>query len=497
MIGPSASSLKEAGELLRGLSSARQTYTLYDEGHPLREEVVRNLLARARRLLEDMEAPVLFVTRHGFYLGPALMSRESLALFRLIEAFEQAGIEAVELLPTVSEKDLHTLIEMLLGRRRLEAEFDGMALNRVRPSETAETGGEGSAMRRGYAAGLELLRLQAARVAAGRPADLEGTRRLIEELSDLVDRDPAQALLLTAVKSYDEYTYYHMMNVCLLSLAFGQAIGLPRDQIVELGMGALLHDVGKVSVPREILEHVGALSDEQWRVVQRHPVEGAGFVLGTTQGLVHPATAVILEHHSGYDLSGYPTLTGRSRPALGARLVAIADCFDAVTSKRAYRKAADRREALGILQAASGTGFDPWMVRAFVRLLGLFPVGSLVRLDDGAVGVVVRNHPRLLSRPAVKLVLAADGSPCEPEERDLGALSPDGTHPVSIERSVDPREIGMDLSELISSGRLDPIAPEEEPSPGLVHDPSPGEPVPPGYPDAEGTPQRADEASGS
>ncbi len=129
------------------------------------------------------------------------------------------------------------------------------------------------------------------------------------------------------------------------------------------------------------------------------------------------------------------------------------------------------------------------MVRAFVRLLGLFPVGSLVRLDDGAVGVVVRNHPRLLARPAVKLVLGPRGSPREPEEIDLSERSPEGAFRVSVERSVDPREIGLDLSELVSSGRLDPAPDAETPAPGLVHEPSPGEPAPPGYVDTHG--QRA------
>lgn len=484
---PTAAVLADAGNLLRGLSSALQTHTLYGPGHPLREEVVETLLKRMRRLQDAEEAPVIFVSRHSFYFGSALLARESLALFRLLEAFEQRGVEAVELLPGVSAEDVHGLIEILLGRRPADAPLSGITINRLRPTESPGDEEERvTELRRGYAAGLELLRVTAARISEGRPADLEGTRRLVEYLADMVARDPEQALLLTAVKSYDEYTYYHMMNVCLLTLALGQAVGLTREQIVALGIGALLHDVGKVNVPQEILQHVGALSEEQWRLVQRHPVDGAGFIFATSQGMAHPAAAVVLEHHAAYDLGGYPGLAGREHPAFPACMVAVADCFDAVTSKRTYRKAADRRQALEILQAASGRGFHPLVVRAFVRLLGLFPVGSLVRLSTGEVGVVIRNHPELLARPTVRLVLDAGGSPAEPVEVDVGERAPDGRFRRSVEGTVDPRHVGVDMTGLVSSGALEEAGKEPEGSAGLVHEPSFGEPAPPGYVDAHG-----------
>jgi hypothetical protein len=238
-----------------------------------------------------------------------------------------------------------------------------------------------------------------------------------------------------------------------------------------------------VRVPQEILTHDGALDEEQWRLIQRHPVDGAGLVLVTSRNAYHPAVAMVLEHHAAYDGSGYPKLSGRRAPALASRIVAVADCFDAMTSKRSYRKPEERRQALNLLQAGAGRSFDPRVVRSFVRLMGVFPVGSLVQLTTGEVGAVVRNHERLLARPTVRLLLDAAGNECEPIERDLAEQDPRGEFRWSVRRSVDPVEIGVDMLSLLASGRLD-VPPPPEVGPGLVHEPAPGETPPEGFVEA-------------
>jgi putative nucleotidyltransferase with HDIG domain len=288
------------------------------------------------------------------------------------------------------------------------------------------------------------------------------------------------------VKSYDEHTFHHMVNVCILSLGLARAVGLPREQAITLGIGGLLHDIGKVKVPAEILNKDGPLDEDQWRVIRQHPVDGAGLVLITCQNAYHPAIAAVLEHHAAFDGSGYPGLSGRRVPSLPSRIVAVADCFDAMTSKRPYRKAEERRQALSILQAGAGRAFDPRVVRAFVRFIGLFPIGSLVQLAGGEEDDVGENHERLLALPTDRLVLDAAGSPSDPEVRDLSDR--DGTDEFrwSVRRSLDPVEVGVDMLSLLASGRLD-VPPPPETGPGLVHEPSPGEVPPPGYdPDAPG-----------
>jgi HD-GYP domain-containing protein (c-di-GMP phosphodiesterase class II) len=335
-----------------------------------------------------------------------------------------------------------------------------------------------------YAVGLELLRETGARLLAGEAGDMQATRNIAERFADQISFDPAQALLLTTVKSHDEYTYHHMINVCILSLALGHAVGLEREALLNLGIGALLHDVGKVKVPQEILQTEGPLDEEQWRLIQRHPVDGTGLILFTSRDLYHPAATVVLEHHAAYDTTGYPSLRGRRQPTLAARLVAVADCFDAVTSARPYRKAEERRQALALLQAGAGKGFDPRVVRAFVRMMGLFPIGSMVELETGEVGIVVRNHEKLLANPVIKQLLDRSGSPSEPNEIDLSERGTDGNLRWKVARTVDPRDLGIDMLQLLSSNELETMPIPQETGPGLMHEPSPGEEPPPGWVEA-------------
>ncbi len=477
-----------AGDLLRELSKARQSALLYPFGHPERRVLGQGLLERARALQDrtDTGNPSVFVDRGGFYLGPILLPRESLSLGRLAEDLERAGVESLTLTPGLAAEDFDHLLTLLGGEPVPEEDLGGVRVNVVRPLHRDEQDWEHrlTELRRAYASGVTTLRTASARVAAGEPVDLESASAVVERLHDEVEHDPGYGLLLSAVKSYDEYTYFHMVNVCLLSVALGQLIGLRRDQVMVLGLGGLLHDIGKVFVPQDVLSGTGRLDEEGWRLVQRHPVDGAGLLLSTGEGLYHPAAAILLEHHAAYDLSGYPRLHDH-HPSLPSRLVSVADSFDAVTSQRSYRDPLDRHGALELLASAAGHGLDPRAVAAFQRLLGRYPVGSLVRLTSDEVAVVVRQRATAPDRPTVLVLLDHTGTPTEVEERDLDE-DPERT-PKVAER-IDPEVVGIDLARFVVSGQLHELRPVRPRPGGLVHEPAPGEHAPRGYVDthAEG-----------
>lgn len=473
--------LELAGTLVRALASARQSAGLYPLGHPERLGHGEQLAVAAGQLLDATPAshPTLFVDRGSFYLGTLLLPRESLAFGRLAEELTAAGIESLTIAGEVAAGDVDRLVEIVVGATALRSELGGLRLNAVRPATRGEEPWEERLreLRQAYAGGVSVLREAARQALAEEPVDLAAATAVVDRLYDEVEHDPGYGLLLSAVKSYDEYTYFHMVNVCLLSVALGQAIGLRRDQVLVLGLGGLLHDIGKVFVPAEILRGTGRLDEEQWRLVQRHPVDGAAMLLATGTGLYHPATSILLEHHAAYDRSGYPALH-EHHPSAPSRLVAVADCFDAVTSKRSYREALDRHRALELLASAAGHGLDPDAVAAFRALLGTFPVGSLVRLSSGEVGVVVRQDEAYLDRPTVLVLFDATDTPTEVAERELASEAPAG--PTVVSR-VDPDHYGVDLARFVVSGRLQ--EPEDVEPGGLVHEPSPGEPVPEGYVD--------------
>jgi HD-GYP domain-containing protein (c-di-GMP phosphodiesterase class II) len=478
-----------AGRLVRALASAHQASGLYPPGHPERLAHARQVVAVATELHHTQPTELtLFTSRGGFYLGTVLLPRESLALGPFAQEVEAAGISALTFGEGLAAEDVDALLEVLRGAAPLTERLGSLRLNAVRPAIRADEPWQAklAELRRVYAAGITALRTASDKTLAGETVDLHATQSVVEQLYDQVLDDPGYGLLLSAVKSYDEYTYFHMVNVCLLSVALGQAIGLRRDQVLVLGLGGLLHDIGKVFVPAEVLNSTGRLGEEEWRLVQRHPVDGAGMLLSTGAGLVHPATSVLLEHHASFDGGGYPRLHHHA-PSVPSRLVAVADCFDAVTSKRSYRQPMTRGEALALLRSSSGTGFDPHAVSGFQLLLGRYPIGSLVELSSGEQAVVVRQHERLVDRPTVLVVFDATGTPTEVEERDLSAelRSP------WVVRQLDPEQVGVDLPRFVASGQLHTLPRDDdpdEPTRGLVHEPSPGEPVPEGYVDTHNHP---------
>jgi HD-GYP domain-containing protein (c-di-GMP phosphodiesterase class II) len=472
-----------AREFIRAFSTAHQTFILYPDGHPDRREAVSQCVEQARTIVErSPDIPALFVARQGFYLGTTLLARESLTFTRLLGVLEKAEIEAIEFLRGVGDEDIDALLKIVLGEGELDQELQGITINRVKPQLGPENEREIyiSRLLRTYAAGLELLRQTGSRVGAGEEIDLDTATALVEQIASQVVSDPAQALLVTTVKSYDDYLYYHMTNVCLLSVALGFALGLEKEQVVVLGIGGLLHDIGKVLVPRDVLNYPGALDEEQWRLIQRHPVDGAGLLFATTRDLLHPASGIVLEHHASYDLSGYPGLSGRAHPTLPARIVSVTDCFDAITTKRSYREADDRSRALNVLKAGSGSGYDPRIVRAMTRMLGVLPIGTAVRLGSGETAIVVDHREKTPMRPVVRVVMDKTGAPVEPEDRDLATFTPNAEKG-RVVATVDPVDLGIDMATLLLTGKVEEMHRPKSAEPGLVHEPAFGEPAPPGF----------------
>jgi HD-GYP domain-containing protein (c-di-GMP phosphodiesterase class II) len=475
--------VEAAREFIRAMSTAHQTYVLYPGGHPDRRAAVHDCGEQARTMVETaIEAPVIFVVRRGFYLGSTLLAREALTFTRLLNVLERAEIEAIEFLPGVTDEDIDGLMKMVLGEADSDLEFVGLAVNRVKPRLGPQDEREIyiSRLLQTYAAGLELLRQKAASVVAGQKLDLDPVTALVEQMATQVVSDPAQAVLVTTVKSYDDYLYYHMTNVCLLSVALGFALGLEQDQVIVLGIGGLLHDIGKVLVPLDVLNHPGVLNEEQWRLIKRHPVDGAGLLFATTRDLLHPASGIVLEHHASFDLTGYPALSGREHPTLPARIVSVADCFDAITTKRSYREADDRSRALNVLKAASGTGYDPRIVRALTRMLGVLPIGTAIRLASGETAIVLDYREDAPMRPLVRIVLDRTGTPIDPEERDLSKLGPDAPE-ARVVATVDPGDVGIDMATLLLTGRVEEMRAPKGAGVGLIHEPAFGEEAPPGF----------------
>jgi HD-GYP domain-containing protein (c-di-GMP phosphodiesterase class II) len=215
----------------------------------------------------------------------------------------------------------------------------------------------------------------------GRP-DLRHAKRLVQPLVDSVMRHEYSIVGLTALKDHDEYTYAHCVNVSILSVSMGQALGLPRQALADLGVAGLMHDVGKIAVPDAILQKPSSLDPTEWDVMRRHPETGAAILDNSTSQVLKAGCMIALHHHEKWDGSGYPAGLSGERIPLWGRICAVADVFDAVTSERPYKRAFTNDEATRILQNGRGTHFDPNLIDVFFARFDEI-VTAQARLRDG------------------------------------------------------------------------------------------------------------------
>lgn len=206
------------------------------------------------------------------------------------------------------------------------------------------------------------------------------------------------------IKDYDTYTYTHSMYVCIFSILIGIQLGYPRSALTELAMCGLLHDIGKLDIPLEIINKKSALTSEEFEVIKTHPDKAAARLKHCHQ-ISSSVMRGILSHHEKYDGTGYPKgLAGKKIPIYG-RILALADVYDALTSQRSYRKAWSSSEAVEYMMGCADTHFDMNLLQSFLKTVAAYPVGTVVRLSNGFLAVVIQNSSQNILRPKVRIVL--------------------------------------------------------------------------------------------
>ena len=289
---------------------------------------------------------------------------------------------------------------------------------------------------------------------AGEPINLKKIKRTVRTVIDQLIEDDSMLMGMTTIKDYDEYTHYHSVNVCILSTSLGHKLGLDKKTLSELGMAALLHDIGKVDIPLEVLNKPSEFTEDEWTIMRKHSEKGALLLL-KTKGIDDSSmnqTIPAFEHHLQYNLSGYPKIRSSFTLDFFSRVITIADQYDAMTSARVYsRKPLSPEKALSVLTERSGTQVDPHILKVFINMVGIYPIGSLVVLNTNEMGLVFENNnnPDFMDRPRILLISDSSGARIENIAVDLMEKTEEGDYKWSIEKILDPSKFNINLAEYL------------------------------------------------
>ena len=256
----------------------------------------------------------------------------------------------------------------------------------------------------------------------GKAIEVEQAQELVEEISNSVMRQPHALISLARLKNSDEYTYMHSVAVCALMIALAKQLNMDEDMTREAGLAGLLHDLGKIGIPNKILNKPGKLTDDEFTTIKSHPEIGSKILLNNP--LVTPLVLdVVLHHHEKMDGSGYPHRLKGDTISLFAKMGAVCDVYDAITSNRPYKKGWSPAESIRKMAEWSKGHFDESVFQSFVKTVGIYPTGSLVRLESGRLGVVTEQHEISLLTPKVKVFFSAKlKTPILQETIDLSKL---------------------------------------------------------------------------
>ena len=410
-----------AEEVIRLIEVARKRVQIYPSHHPAVREIVMKLLCAVEDILQG-RPHVSFNIAHGeIFLDEIPLANATLTHTEFVELSAAKAMSTLTFQAGVTDEEMTKFVQLLneratdrtaanepgfqerLAEKGVESIQAGVLVSssEVNLLEGGTTPAQQEAMSSRDRA-LELVWETYHDLLAGKAIDYENLGLAVKGIVRALLDDREVYRHLVDIKDYHNYTFNHVVNVAVLALLFGADLGLNADQLNSLGVAAFLHDAGKLSVPVDLLKKPGKLTDEEWKVMERHPAEGAVMLLEQC-GHQNIGVSVALEHHARYDLSGYPKMSPDRTLHLFSRIVSLSDVYDALTSDRSYRRGMMPDQAAAIILSGSGKEFDPALAKLFVQSVGVYPRDCVVLLTNGETAIVQETNLDDPARPKVRL----------------------------------------------------------------------------------------------
>jgi len=447
--------------------------------YPLEHSAVQKTLSELAQVAEELrleEGELEFRISGEFIFLNSTRLRLDLSNYatfgHILTLCKVAGIGAIHVGPQGTAKDWTLLLSLLGGEtkssptdrfkeittRLKDAKIEPFQIDP--PIETAtdrEFNEEAkAAANRTYSQSVAVTKDVINSVRIGKTPNIRKIKRVVQGIVDQVLNEETSLIGLTAIRDYDEYTFTHSVNVCIFSIALGRRLGMNKLQLYELGLAALMHDIGKSRVPLDLLQKTGELTDEEWKWMAAHPWLGVLVLFQFRRQqdeLSYRAMTVCHEHHMKIDLTGYPKTIRPRQPSVLSKIVTIADSYDAATSRRVYKTEPLAPSAvLEEMRDNPRRGLDQVLVKAFINLLGIYPVGTLIVLDTFELAIVsaANPNPEALSRPIVKIISDAQGNTISPPITvDLAVPEAGGQYARSIIKTADPDRYGITVGDYL------------------------------------------------
>jgi putative nucleotidyltransferase with HDIG domain len=441
-----------ADEILRRFAAALRSSQLYSAGHPI---IARNLegLTTAIQLLHA-QAPsvVIGIVGEEIIVDDVPVAKAD-TLGALVRRLQQSGLERVTIDRGITVDELATFVDAVSKVEPRPTEEQGapfptlphIRVGRVSVEQRVEGNlADMAAIRRLYDDSVSVASDVWESARTEEKPDATMARTMVDGLAQAVAQNRTALLALTALKNYDNYTFTHMVNVSILTMGQARGLGIDGPLLREFGLAALMHDIGKVRTPLEVLNKPGKLTDEEFTIMKRHTIDGAE-MLRETPDIPALAPVVAFEHHLRLDGTGYPHGIKRPSLNLGTMLCGIADVYDAMRSQRKYQEAFPTDRILEVLKRNDGAQFDQHLVRRFVQLIGIYPVGNLVRLDTGEIAVVLKAYAPDPYRPQVRILFDRHGKRLDLTfDLNLWEINPGEGRPSSIVAPLNPTDYQLD-----------------------------------------------------
>jgi len=455
-----------AKDLINQLAAIIRTSHIHDPSNVAVVKALEKFVSVINGLLASGESITIELVGEYFYVNESRVkfSMENLMNFDyLVKEFKRLKLGSVQFHGKVTLQEMQEFLGALISASFSSDPFEDLAAGAGKlqdisvgaPRKIKDDKREvdiRKAVKTSYFSAVSFTKGVMTKVKAGEQINAKRAKRVVQSLVDILLQEEELLIGMTAIKDYDDYTYHHSVNVSILSMALGQKLGFTKHALLELGLVALFHDIGKTEIPREVLNKPASFTEEEWKIMRRHPDWGVRSILNMKgfDVISIKAAIVAFEHHQRIGEGGYPPRKYISELDLYSRIVSIADQYDGMTSARVYsRSPMTPEKALSIMLERAGTQIDPLLFKFFVNMVGTYPVGTAVMLDTRELALIYSNNMISPARPNVIIITDPSGKKTQSFKADLNEKLGNGQYKRSIISVMDPARFKINLAEYL------------------------------------------------